>query len=701
MKVLSSTKRPGTVRRRVGVLGVLFFLVFVAQLALAAPAAAAPFTGGFSPTIIDQRADLNGDGVVDGRDDSNNFYGDTDIIDGMLDCNTWGAVPNAGTAGDGVIAPNDDCILIGYDGTPDGVTILVSGGEFLVADGPLPTVFNATDPDNPDIGDSDFAWSAINGRVDSNGNEIIDSDDCHLGLIGVTNDVGAGDMTDGVDILSANDLGINPCEGLAVPTGFNGFVDLNSDRTITSADSCSGCFFGLDVALGLVQAPPPSDIDVTPATDTNIVGTAHTVTVTVTDMFGNLLAGEAVHFAVTGPGTPTPASGNATTNASGQATFTFTNENPGTNTITVCVDTDDDGVCDPGEVSDTATKTWLVGPAVEIVLAPATDTNPVGTSHTVTATVTDEFDNPVAGEAVHFSVTAAGTPTPASGDDTTDAAGQATFTFSNAAAATNTITACIDANDNMACDVGEASASATKVWQVRVATTIALAPATDTNNAGTNHTVTATVRDQFGDPVQGAAVHFAVTGAGTPTPAAGNVITAANGQAAFTFTNAIAGINTITACIDANNNMACDMGEATITATKTWEPVCPGFLGDPRNQIVGTGASETLTGTAGDDIICGRGGNDILIGLGGNDVLLGGAGADILRGGSGADILRGGGGADVLRGGGGNDRLFGGGGNDRLFGGGGNDRLNGGAGFDLCVGGAGSDSFTRCERRQP
>ena len=56
-------------------------------------------------------------------------------------------------------------------------------GFFQVGDGPLPTVFNAGNPDNADIGDSDFAWSAIDGRVDSNGNEDIDSDDCHAGLI--------------------------------------------------------------------------------------------------------------------------------------------------------------------------------------------------------------------------------------------------------------------------------------------------------------------------------------------------------------------------------------------------------------------------------------------------------------------------------------------------------------------------------------
>jgi Ca2+-binding RTX toxin-like protein len=719
------TRARGRPRRRAGFVGALAVLAFVVQLTLASPAAAQPFTGAFSPTIIGERADLNGDGVVDGADDSNAFYGDTSIIDGMLDCNAWGATPNAGTAGDGVILPNDDCILIGYDGTADGLTIVVSGGEFQVANGLLPTVFNAADPDNPDIGDSDFAWSAIGGRVDSNGDETISGEDCHFGLIGETVDVGLGDPTDGADILG--NPGANECGFVTPPAGANnGYVDLNSDTLITVADSCSGCFFGLDVASGLVQAPGPETIALAPADDTNTVGTDHTVTATVEDLFGNPVSGEAVHFAVAGDGTPVPAAGDVVTDAAGEAALTFTNETAGENTITACVDADADMTCDPGELSATATKTWEPGPAVAIALEPATDTNPVGTDHTVTATVTDEFGNPVAGEDVHFDVTGDPTPVPAAGHDITDADGLATFEFTNNTAGTNTITACIDADAGIDCDPGEESDTATKTWQVRVATSIAVAPPTDTNRVGTSHTVTATVLDQFGDPFAGQAVHFAVTGAGTPVPTGGNDTTDATGLATFAFTNNTAGTNTITACIDVDTGSDCDVGEASASATKTWTPVCPGFAADPRNQVVGTPASEVLVGTAGADIICGLGGNDTLIGLGGNDLLLGGAGADVLRGGAGADTLRGGAGADTLRGGGGNDRLFGDGGNDRLFGdagsdqlfgglgndqlfgglgndrlfgGGGRDRLDGGPGRDRCVGGPARDRFLRCEIR--
>jgi hypothetical protein len=125
MGVICLTSRPRTARGRVAVLGALFLMVFCAQLVLAATAGAGPLTGGFSPTVINGGADLNGDGAVTGRDDANEFYGSTSIIDGKLDCDAWGATANQGDAGDLAITGADDCSLVGYDGTVFGVTINV------------------------------------------------------------------------------------------------------------------------------------------------------------------------------------------------------------------------------------------------------------------------------------------------------------------------------------------------------------------------------------------------------------------------------------------------------------------------------------------------------------------------------------------------------------------------------------------------
>jgi Ca2+-binding RTX toxin-like protein len=215
------------------------------------------FSGGLAPTVYGSLADLNGDAVVNGADDSNEFYGSTSIIDGALDCDAW-ATANDGTAGDLSIDASDDCTLVGYDGTPDGVTIAVVNGEFTTADGAaisdgqrLPRVFNAAAPDDPSVLASDFAWSTINGRVDANGDETIDGQDCHFGLIGETADAGLGDATDGADVL-ASDLGCG-FAGVIAPA-LNGLVDLNSDEDITGADTClDGCFFGRDVVKGVVS----------------------------------------------------------------------------------------------------------------------------------------------------------------------------------------------------------------------------------------------------------------------------------------------------------------------------------------------------------------------------------------------------------------------------------------------------------------
>lgn len=222
-------------------------------------ALAAPITTGLSPTLYgtagDTAADLNGDGLVTTTDDSAALYGDTAIIDGKLDCNAWTS-DNDGAAGSGTITIADDCTLVAFDGASDhdGLQIRVVDGAFAtmrddnttpgafvpIPDGTaLPTVFNAAQPDNPSVFSSDFAWSTIDGRVDSNGNAEIDGEDCTFNVVGT------------VDVLGS-DVG---CGFAVTPdASMNGKVDLNSDETITNADTCfDGCFFGRNVVRGVVD----------------------------------------------------------------------------------------------------------------------------------------------------------------------------------------------------------------------------------------------------------------------------------------------------------------------------------------------------------------------------------------------------------------------------------------------------------------
>ncbi|MCS6804773.1 MAG: Ig-like domain-containing protein [Blastocatellia bacterium] len=271
------------------------------------------------------------------------------------------------------------------------------------------------------------------------------------------------------------------------------------------------------------QGPPMPVCTLTPTTATNQAGSMHTVTATVTNG-GSPLPGVTVNFSVTaGPNAGT--TGSATTDTNGQATFTYTsNGSVGTDTITAS------GTVMSVPFTCTATKTW-VAPACS--LSPPSATNPVGTTHTVTVTVTNG-GSPASGIAVNFNVTS-GPNAGQSGMGTTDSNGQATFTYTGSGGAgTDTITA------SGSISGVPFSCTATKDW---LAVGCSLSPASATNQVGTSHAVTVTVT-QNGAPQPGVAVSFTVSGANT---ASGTGTTDTNGQATFSYTGSNTGLDTITA----------------------------------------------------------------------------------------------------------------------------------------------------------
>ena len=107
--------------------------------------------------------------------------------------------------------------------------------------------------------------------------------------------------------------------------------------------------------------------------------------------------------------------------------------------------------------------------------------------------------------------------------------------------------------------------------------------------------------------------------------------------------------------------------------------------------ITGTADSETLEGTEEDDVICAGAGNDVIRGLGGDDTIFGDAGRDDIRGAGGDDEIHGGVGKDQIRGNDGNDEIDGDADNDVIVGAAGNDEIAGGAGTDTARGGSGND----------
>jgi Ca2+-binding RTX toxin-like protein len=716
MSVIRTTMRTGGIRRHLAVLGALSLTVFYMQLTLAGPASATPFSGGVSPTVFSGGADLNGDNEVTGRDDSGAFYGDTAIIDGHLDCDTWGAA-NAGTAGDGGITGADDCTLVGYDGTVDGVTIDVVNGEFDWS-GPLPTVFNSADPDNPSPVAAEFAWFTIGGLVDSDGNGVINANDCTFGLIGSTDDVGLGDATDGADVLANTGGNANPC-GFANPPAAadNGKVDLNSDGDITDDDSCENCFFGHNVTLGVVQT---ESTPLTSPAGAFSGGFSPTIIGGLADLNGDGV--------VNGADDSNAFYGDTSIIDGALDCNAWSSDNDGTagngsitagdNCTLIGVDGTPDGV-----TIDVVAGEFQVadGPLPTVFNAADPANSDVGDSDFAWSAIGGRVDSN-GNEAIdpgdcHFGLIGqavdAGLGDATDGADilANDVAESNPCGFGSVDGPDPASNGLVDWNSDMAittadscngCFFGHILSSGFVMGLA--ADTLDLTPATATNETGTSHTVTAHVADALGGAVEGVTVEFVVTVNNATT---GDDVTDVSGDATFTYPGSTDGTDTITAFADVDGDGIADGDEPSDTAAKTWTTTppplkCPGHASDTRNQIRGTSGADVLTGTAAADVICGLGGNDTLTGLGGNDLLIGGGGADLLRGRTGRDTLRGGRGRDELRGGIGADQLFGGPSNDRLYGGAGNDHLDGGGGSnDLGVGGPGKDTIVRCERRRP
>lgn len=125
-----------------------------------------------------------------------------------------------------------------------------------------------------------------------------------------------------------------------------------------------------------------------------------------------------------------------------------------------------------------------------------------------------------------------------------------------------------------------------------------LAPATATNETGTSHTVTATLKDLNASPqeLSGGTVLFSTSGAHTVT---GSDVTDGSGQATFTYTGTNVGTDTISACYDANNNGSCGSDEPFASAQATWTNAPP--TNDAGGPYSGDeGSAVAISGTASD-----------------------------------------------------------------------------------------------------
>ena len=267
-----------------------------------------------------------------------------------------------------------------------------------------------------------------------------------------------------------------------------------------------------------------------PESNTNPVDTTHNLTATVYDQFGYEMEGVAVTWTIeSGPGSFV--SQDTTTDGNGEADAVITSSEPGTSTVKC-------EVTGNPSVFDTATKDWTYTPAATTLeLLPEIDSNPVDTTHDLTATVYDQFGYEMEGVAVTWGISGVGSfsGTP---ESPTDADGEADAVITSSIPGTSTVRCEVTGNPSV-------FDTATKDWTYTpVATTLELLPGTDENLVDTAHNLTATVRDQFNNVMEGVAVTWNISGVGSfsGTPEG---VTDADGEADAVITSSVPGTSTV------------------------------------------------------------------------------------------------------------------------------------------------------------
>jgi hypothetical protein len=307
------------------------------------------------------------------------------------------------------------------------------------------------------------------------------------------------------------------------------------------------------------------------------------------------------------PCTLAPASSDSST-----CTITFTADTPGSYTIQGTYQPTSAHAASSG--SDTITVT--ARSTSTTIACPAS--TPANTPATCTVTVTDTDTAPKSPPlgTVDFSFTSqpsGSTPVvapdpctlaPASSDSST-----CTITFTSTRAGLYTIKGTYEPAP--ASPHAGSSGSDTIEVEPGPPAILTLTPAAATNEVNSQHCVTATVTDEFGNPTPGVTVRFSVTGA---NPTSGSDVTDAAGQAEFCYTGILAGGDVIRAFADTNNNGTRDLAtvppEPEGEAAKAWTappstPLCVvefttlGIQIIARNGDYGTGGGNVHVSEAG------------------------------------------------------------------------------------------------------
>ena len=334
----------------------------------------------------------------------------------------------------------------------------------------------------------------------------------------------------------------------------------------------------------LTQAATPNvtigQISLTPSTQAHTVGGTATFTVRVSTLIGLPLANANVELTVIGANDT--ATGSDVTNPMGTATLSYVGANVGEDTVAVTV-----SIGGQEKTSGTVVVHWNPTAGSNITLSPATKTLEVNNAVTITATLKDSGGTAMQGETIQFKVTGANPI--AHVDTTTDANGEATFTYTGTVAGDDTVLGFWDADNDGVQEGNEVGDTSSITW---IAYTLTLSTSGATAAVNSTQSITATLQDTEGNDISGIAVHFTVTGV---NPTSGTKTTDGNGQATFSYTGTHAGVDTIKAWADVNKDSTQNKNDPNATTTITWSTSSVTL--SPVNPTTPIGASQTITAT--------------------------------------------------------------------------------------------------------
>src|SRR6266545_3857670 len=389
-------------------------------------------------------------------------------------------------------------------------------------------------------------------------------------------------------VLSATGNG-NTLTQPSSPTNSSGVATGTLSSTVAEAKTVSARANGTAItqtaSVTVNPGPVSTSRSTVTASPTSLPAGAGTSTISVTakDASGNPISGVTVILSATGSGN-TLSQPSGTTNASGAATGILSSTVAEAKTLSATAD----GTALTQTAMVTVSAGSVSASASTLAAAPTFIALESGTS-TITVTAQDANGNPISGATVVLAVTGSdNTLTQPSGP--TDASGVATGTLSSTGAETKTISATIDGaplTETATVTVLPAPVSASQ-------STLTASPTALTAGSA-SATITVTARDAGGNPISGATVVLAATGAGnTLTQPTGP--TDASGVATGALSSTVAGPKTVAATA----NGTAIIQEAGVTVAAGSVSAAQSTVGGSPASIVVESGTSTITVTAQD-----------------------------------------------------------------------------------------------------